>query len=383
MIKRELQSLNSDKRHDLLLRYQYSQSVNRVARGFAHDFNNIFSGLLGQFTMLLQQSGIKDVSPELRTLIRELLQRGTDQTDLLFDFTREHFKGKKRHSPLWLANKAVSLLNKISRLHHFELCCSEELPEIISNARDIVLVLFYLGENAIEAMEDGGIVKLELVHQLDNHGNSTVNFTITDDGIGFSDEILVKACEPFATTKSEERFAGLGLYAAQSIVDDHAGVLEITNREKGGASVKVKLPSEPEELKEGTGSFLNKKPRLIRENRMKYTFLVVDDEEGMRKMLLNRLQRRGHIVFCAESCKEAVEEFRHLSDIISVVLLDVGLKDATGHECADELHKINSKAIIIFMSGKMRVDQNKSEPDIPFLKKPFSIEQVEEIIRNV
>ncbi len=380
MIAKALENLKPDAFHDLIMEYKYCETVKRVARGITHDYNNIFSGLSGQLTIFLQQYGLKDFSIERRDLIHELIQRGTHQTEILFDFSRDQKRIKKQHSPLQLVSKAVELLNSISQTHHFKLVCQNELPKISAKARDIILMLFYLGENAIEAMKNGGDIHLQLTHGIDDNGTNKVEFKIIDNGCGFTEEMKKNAVMPFSTTKVDQDIVGLGLYAAYSIVNDHHGGLKITTREEGGSIITVELPSERKELFEIKAHNPKMKYQNSARTKGKSVFLIVDDEESMRSMLLNRLQRKGHIVFCAESCKEALEEFSQLSDMISAILLDVGLRDGTGYECAKKLQKINKRIKIIFMSGQACDHNEQKGSNRFFLKKPFSIEQVEEII---
>ena len=116
--------------------------------------------------------------------------------------------------------------------------------------------------------------------------------------------------------------------------------------------------------------------------RKKHTFMVVDDEQAIRDLLLNRIQRRGHVAFCVASCKEAVEEFRLFADTVTVALVDVGLRDATGYECARQLRMINEDVCIILMSGS---DSDlRTMPDLraAFIKKPFSVEHIEQMVAD-
>ena len=60
-----------------------------------------------------------------------------------------------------------------------------------------------------------------------------------DNGPGFPAEVLSRAFEPYFTTKS--RGAGLGLAMVKKIVDEHGGEVRLSNREGGGAEVRIRL----------------------------------------------------------------------------------------------------------------------------------------------
>ncbi len=365
------------------MQFKYCDAVKRLTRGITHEYNNIFTGLSGQTTISLQEKESGKVSPKRKELIKELLQRGIEQTDILFDFSRETARTKISHSPRRLAKKAVDLLNSVSRLHYFELDSEQGLPMILSNHRDILLLLFYLGENAIEAMAEGGSVELTLSHGPERDGVEFVTFSMLDSGQGFSKEIQKTAFEPFTTTKEACATGGLGLYAVKSIVMEHGGHVEFQQRAEGGTVVKVDLPVCRNPEQQQRKDTISKRTLSGQHSQQKHVFLIVDDEEAMRDMLLTRLQRRGHMVFCAESCAEAMEEFGHLSDTISAILLDVCLRDATGYDCAVKLRAINDKVRVIFMSGMDSDGLEQVSCNASFLKKPFTIEQLEQMVEDV
>ena len=110
--------------------------------------------------------------------------------------------------------------------------------------------------------------------------------------------------------------------------------------------------------------------------------MVIDDEESMRNILLDQLQRRGHVAFSFESCGEAIREFAELYDIITAVLLDVGLHESSGYECIGPLREIRPDIKIIMMSGEPFEDHAGDDPLTYYLKKPFTIEMVERICRS-
>ena len=116
---------------------------------------------------------------------------------------------------------------------------------------------------------------------------------------------------------------------------------------------------------------------------MKQCFLVVEDDEAMRTLLLNRLQRRGHMVFCVHTCAEAMEEYALLHEIITTVLMDVGLQDSSGYACSRRIAAINPQARIIFMSGEEATIPKEITGNSIFLQKPFTLNQLEKAVRDV
>lgn len=361
----------------LLLHHKYHTAVRRVARGVAHSYNNIFTGLGGQATMLLQEAALPTTPDDKRGgLINELLQRGIEQTEVLYNFTRDDSGERGPQSPLLVAGKAVDLLNTVSRLHRFHLHCETTREKIVGQVRDLVLLLFYLGENGVDATPEGGEIHVTVT----SPGQHQVVFTFADKGPGFAPVQAEAFGKPFNTHQAPDSWRGLGLYAATILAARHGGTLA-SRREGNLTLVSATFPQ-----------LIEKQPplpadttarRLKPQSLPRQCFLVVEDDEAMRTLLLNRLQRRGHMVFCVDTCAEAVEEFLHLHDIITTVLMDVGLRDDSGYECCRRLLAISSQARVVFMSGEHEPPRESRPHDFIFLQKPFTMDQLERAIIDV
>jgi nitrogen fixation/metabolism regulation signal transduction histidine kinase len=111
------------------------------------------------------------------------------------------------------------------------------LPRVAGDASQIRQVIHNILRNAEDAMAD------QPAPQLVIEGEPTHNFvrlTFTDNGSGFSPDILAKAFEPYLTTKS--RGTGLGLAIVRKIIDEHQGMVTLGNVEPHGARITIELP---------------------------------------------------------------------------------------------------------------------------------------------
>lgn len=373
--------LSDERLEHLLLQFKYQAAVRRVARGVAHSYNNIFTGLSGQATLLQQERHLPDDSSSNRgSLISGLLQRGIDQTAILHGFSREGDKDCCSHSPLLLAKKAIELLNSISRIHRFTLRSEINQEKIICNARGMLLILFYLGENCVDATPEGGEILLTLCRH--EKSDNELAFCFRDHGPGFSGELAAAFGTPFLSTRSDAPHRGLGLYAARILAERFQGRL-IFGREAAQATlVSSVFPMVAQETMADSDDH-DATPRQNGSKLVKQCFLIVEDDEAMRTLLLNRLQRRGHMVFCVDTCAEAVEEYSNLYDIITTVLMDIGLRDASGYECRQKLLAINPQVRIIYMSGQYEMVPGKVTGKSVFLQKPFTLDQLEMAVHDV
>ncbi len=94
--------------------------------------------------------------------------------------------------------------------------------------------------NALQAMPEGGLLKIRTGILNGKSGASQVEVRISDTGPGIPREVIKKIFNPFFTTR--EKGTGLGLAIVQSIVDNHNGDVEVVSQEGQGTTIIVRLP---------------------------------------------------------------------------------------------------------------------------------------------
>ena len=104
--------------------------------------------------------------------------------------------------------------------------------------RQILNNLIVNGAEAAENVPDGRVVASTRLETLGNAAYVTI--TVTDNGPGFSREVLGRVFEPYVTSKPKG--TGLGLAIVKKIVEEHGGRVEADNRPEGGGRVRVSLP---------------------------------------------------------------------------------------------------------------------------------------------
>ena len=127
-----------------------------------------------------------------------------------------------------------------------EVALAQGLPWVLGDPTQLRQVVHNLLANARDALADvaqGGLI--EVTTQLTDAGNlegeltSAVRFTVSDNGPGFSTQVLQRAFEPYVTTKAQG--TGLGLAIVRKIIDEHSGRIDLSNRRDGGARVSILL----------------------------------------------------------------------------------------------------------------------------------------------
>jgi signal transduction histidine kinase len=116
---------------------------------------------------------------------------------------------------------------------------SPRIPPIIADPSQLNQVLVNLLVNAIQAMPQGGTLKIATRCS----GQSAV-LVVEDDGIGMSEEVQTKIFVPFFTTKDVHEGTGLGLPVVHGIVTAHGGTISVKSAPGRGARFEVSLPFE-------------------------------------------------------------------------------------------------------------------------------------------
>ena len=116
------------------------------------------------------------------------------------------------------------------------------------------------------------------------------------------------------------------------------------------------------------------------------SILVVDDEEGIRKLLQHWLQRAGHAVACAECGSAAARALR--SQHFDLVITDIVMPDGDGYELITEFRKARPATRILAISGGGKYLQSAECLKMArglgahaIVMKPFKWEQVEAAIQ--
>ena len=115
----------------------------------------------------------------------------------------------------------------------------QDLPSIPANAGELNQVWTNLIDNAVDAMSDGGNLRIDVRQQ-----DAWVAVRVVDDGHGISEEVRAHIFDPFFTTKAIGEGTGLGLDIAMRIVKTHQGHIEVQSK-PGRTELRVRLPVSP------------------------------------------------------------------------------------------------------------------------------------------
>jgi nitrogen fixation/metabolism regulation signal transduction histidine kinase len=104
--------------------------------------------------------------------------------------------------------------------------------------RQILNNLIVNGVEAVENVPAGHVIAATRLETVGSAEYATI--TLTDNGPGFSRDVLGRVFDPYVTSKPKG--TGLGLAIVKKIVEEHGGRVEADNRPEGGGRVRVSLP---------------------------------------------------------------------------------------------------------------------------------------------
>src|SRR5450755_735159 len=245
---------------DQLVRSQKMEAFGQLAGGVAHDFNNFLTTILGYSDLLLDEIGMKGAVAGHIGEIRGAAGRASVLTAQLLAFSRKHpLAPRVIEVNSLLTNLERSLLRllgeDISVQCHFDR--GKDGLHTKVDPSQLTQIILNLVVNARDAMRNGGRLTLETAslsietseereigsEELDP--GDYVRISVTDNGVGMSDEVKQHLFEPFFTTKDEGRGSGLGLATSYGIVRQSGGHICVQSELGEGTTVKIFLPKVP------------------------------------------------------------------------------------------------------------------------------------------
>ncbi len=221
-----------------LVRREKLAVLGQLAGGVAHELRNPLGAIKNAAyflnMVLAERQPDSHVQETLEILEKEV---GTSEriiSDLL-DFARAK-QPTRRKADLNQVVQAALSRTEIPESVETVAQLDKELPPILADPHQLDQVFGNLIRNGVQAMPDGG----RLVVQAGMEDPEWLTVSITDTGVGISEENREKIFEPLFTTKAKG--IGLGLALAKTLVEGHGGTIEVQSAVGKGSTFTVRLP---------------------------------------------------------------------------------------------------------------------------------------------
>jgi PAS domain S-box-containing protein len=242
------QDLREIKRLEMeLVKSERLAAVGQTVAGLAHGIKNILHGLKGG--SYLVDIGIKrDDTDKLKkgwdTIKRNIGRTSNLVMDLL-SYSKEREPEYEVCRPNEIANDVIELVKDKAGDNHVELAleCDDSIGEVIMDPGTIHEVLLNLASNAVDAclFDEDTSKKWTVKLKTEKVSQDNIEFEVSDNGAGMSEEVVQKLFTSFFSTKGH-RGTGLGLMVTRKLIEEHGGQIGVTSRLNEGTTFTVSLP---------------------------------------------------------------------------------------------------------------------------------------------
>lgn len=236
---KELEDVNQelDRNKDLLVEAERYSALGQMAAQLVHGIRNPVTSIGGVARIVSKRAKEKDWQKYVEVIIKESERLEAILGDL-FDFVNPREFNPEITPMCQLLRKTVMLVQsaivKQGIQLEFDLIDPDEVYLNIDK-QQIKQMLLHILRNAIEAMPEGGLLRIEL-----KQDERSVHISIMDTGVGIAEAHLLRVKDPFYTTKTYG--TGLGLTMVERVVKAHGGNFSLKRREPSGMHVQIDLP---------------------------------------------------------------------------------------------------------------------------------------------
>ncbi len=223
------------------------ESLGVLAGGIAHDFNNVLMGIVTNIGLVKKRLGPSEKNFEILQRAEDAAYSAKNITSQFITFAKGGVPVKKIvEMPEFLKTTANLVTGGSSATCEFEKDGERLAAEVDEVQMSQVFTNIII--NAIQAMRDGGVIKIKTARLRLEKRNSFnlvpgdyIKISVKDAGCGIEPKMLDKIFDPYVSTKADGN--GLGLASAFSIVKNHGGAITVESKLRSGSTFEVYLPA--------------------------------------------------------------------------------------------------------------------------------------------
>lgn len=359
---------------------QKMEALGQLSTGIAHDFNNILTIFSGYSRLLLQEIEDEAHRKHLKKIVHAT-ERASELVARMLAFGRHN---DRNISVLNLNDHIVKFEDLFTGIvhGHIELraVLDQNLPNIRINPNQLDQILMNLAINARDAIDhDAGALTFVTHHQYVGKERPKtlrhlapglyVVLEVSDNGCGMTAQVASRVFEPFFSTKTVGRGTGLGLATVRNIVRDYGGAVTLETQPGNGSCFRLYFPSadsSADPLVDELGDNGEEAEQCAGT-----TILVVEENKGVRELIVHVLQGHGYQVAQAGSVDEAMKEALPSGGApIDLMVVDFGLPLPQVNRLIQWMRAQQPGSQSLFLSGYAQLAD--FPPEAHALRKPFT-----------
>jgi signal transduction histidine kinase/ActR/RegA family two-component response regulator len=330
-------------------------ALGELAGGIAHDFNNVLQAVAGHAELIELRPEDPQKVRRLARVIQEAAERGGSIGRRLLAFARRDILSAEPVDPARVLRALRELLTHLFGSDiEVDVVIEPGLGAALADKAQLETVLLDLATNALDAMPDGGNLTFTAASETIPHDTKDptlkpgryVRMSVADTGIGMDAATLLRATEPFFTTKPKGKGTGLGLSMAQGFAQQSDGALSIQSEPGRGTIVNIWLPQRGEVARPraaetpATTAGLDGKQRV----------LVVDDDDLVREVVRLSLEEAGFATEGAEDASRALD-YLDQGKTVDALITDFAMPGMNGLELIREVQRRKPTLPTILLTG--------------------------------
>jgi len=231
-----------------LLQSEKLALVGKLAAGVAHSIRNPLTSVKMRLFSMERTVDLSETEKEDLNVISEEIRHIDNIVQNFLEFSRPPKLKMEKVSPSDVVDMVMQLLGHRLESYNADVKLNRQgrLPEIVADPEQLKEVLVNLLVNACEAVGTGARIVISEQEGMIEPLGRVVEIRVSDNGPGIHEAIQDKLFEPFFSTKEEG--SGLGLSIAARIIEEHAGLLNVTSQEGKGATFVITLPCKEESI---------------------------------------------------------------------------------------------------------------------------------------
>ncbi len=369
---------------------QKMEAIGQLTGGIAHDFNNMLTGIMGALDIVKRRiaAGRADEVDRFIDAANTSAQRAAALTHRLLAFSRRQSLDRRSVDVGSLVAGMAELLERTLGEQVMLTIEMEGVWPVVTDDNQLENAILNLAINARDAMPAGGSLRITArnaaLHPGDvaslplDHPRDFVVINVEDSGQGMPPDVQEKAFDPFFTTKPIGQGTGLGLSMVYGFAQQSGGTVEIKSLEAQGTTVSIYLPRSVDDARSAVADPQSEVPLGAGER-----VLVVEDDEGVRLLVVEVLRDLGYTPVEAHDADTAMRQLR-ANPNVDLLVSDVGLPGLNGRQLAEMVREVVPDLKVLFMTGYAAGATSRAEflgQDMEMISKPFDLEKLAHKIR--
>ncbi len=327
-----------------------TEALEQLAGGVAHDFNNLLTSILGYSRFAYDalpegHPGREDIGE-----IMEAGDRAAEITRALLTFAR---RGLMQRSPLDVNTALEGILPSLVRVLgsevKLEIVPAEGPAMMLGDAAAIQEMFMILATQARDAMPSGGVFSIRV--QRPGSGESmegaqaNIRIVVRDTGCGMDSKTVERAFEPFSSTKTQDKGAGLRLSSVYGIVEHQDGQIELNSTPGKGTEFVITFPFVAEAVGAGPAA------SVVEEAGKNGRILLVEDEAAVRRFAARVLREAGYEVIEAGDGEAGVAAYHQVQGDVDLIFTDVVMPKLHGPAMVMKLRQEGVGCGVLYATG--------------------------------